>query len=134
MAALSIREEEDAMADSCCTLFDSCWLLEDSCFCAIMLLLLLLMVEASCFIMLLDSCFCESIVADSCFCESMVADFCFCEIMVADSCCWPMLANDTDSRDREDDLRWGENVRKSVLKHCERILSSGYNISGFSQY
>ena len=78
------------MADSCCTLFDSCWLLEDSCFCAIMLLLLLLIVEASCFIMLLDSCFCES--------------------MVADSCCWPMLANDTDSRDREDDLRWGENV------------------------
>ena len=125
MAALSIREEEDAMADSCCTLFDSCWLLEeDSCFCAIMLLLLLLIVEASCFIMLLDSCFCESIVADSCFCESMVAD----------SCCWPMLANDTDSRDREDDLRWGENVRKSVLKHCGRILSSGYNISGFSQY
>ena len=113
MAALSIREEEDAMADSCCTLFDSCWLLEDSCFCAIMLLLLLLVVEASCFIMLLDSCFCESIVADSCFCESMVAD----------SCCWPMLANDTDSRDREDDLRWGENVRKSVLKHCGRILS-----------
>ena len=124
MAALSIREEEDAMADSCCTLFDSCWLLEDSCFCAIMLLLLLLMVEASCFIMLLDSCFCESIVADSCFCESMVAD----------SCCWPMLANDTDSRDREDDLRWGENVRKSVLKHCGRMISSGYNISGFSQY
>ena len=112
MAALSIREEEDAMADSCCTLFDSCWVLKDSCFCAIMLLLLLLlMVEASCFIMLLDSCFCESIVADSCFCESMVAD----------SCCWPMLANDTDSRDREDDLRWGENVRKSVLKHCGRI-------------
>ena len=30
LAALSIKEEDDAKADSCCTLFDSCW--TDSCF------------------------------------------------------------------------------------------------------
>ena len=37
LAALSIKEEDDAKADSCCTLFDSCC--TDSCFWVIMLLL-----------------------------------------------------------------------------------------------
>ena len=86
MAARSIREEEEARADSCWTLFDSCWTLAD--------IILLLLLE--------DSCFCVSMLLleeDSCFCESK---------LLVDSCCpliWPMLAKDTDSRACEDDLR-----------------------------
>ena len=97
MAARSIREEEEARADSCCTLLDSCcWtLLADSCFTILLLLLLLLE----------DSCFC---------CVTMllllVEDSCFCESKLADSLTWPMLAKDTDSRACEDDLRWGQNI------------------------
>ena len=55
-------------------------LLEDSCFCAIMLVLLL---------MLADSCLLE-IALDSCW--TLPAS--------------PILARETDSRAREDDLRW----------------------------
>ena len=54
-------------------------LLEDSCFCAIMLLLL----------MLADSCLLE-IALDSCWTLTVS----------------PILARETDSRAREDDLRW----------------------------
>lgn len=87
MAALSIREEEEARADSCCTLADSCFIM------------LLLLLE--------DSCFCDTmlLVIDSCFCESTLPDSCWWLI-------WPMPAKDTDSRDCEDDLRWGQNMRK----------------------
>ena len=54
-------------------------LLEDSCFCATMLLVLL---------MLADSCLLE-IALDSCWTLTS-----------------PILARETDSRAREDDLRW----------------------------
>ena len=91
LAALSIKEEDDAKADSCCTLFDSCC--TDSCFWVIMLLLLLE-----------DSCFCATML----LLLLMLADSCLLEIAL-DSC-WtltsPILARETDSRAREDDLRW----------------------------
>jgi hypothetical protein len=66
LAARSIREEEEARADSCCTLFDSCCTLADSCF-----IMLLLLLE--------DSCFCDTmlLVTDSCFCESTLPDSCW---------------------------------------------------------
>ena len=66
MAARSIREEEEARADSCWTLFDSCCTLADSCF-----IMLLLLLE--------DSCFCDTmlLVTDSCFCESTLPDSCW---------------------------------------------------------
>ena len=67
-------------------------LLEDSCFCATMLLLLE------------DSCFCATMLV----LLMLLADSCLLEIAL-DSC-WrltasPILARETDSRAREDDLR-----------------------------